>query len=227
MASAPVFRDLPASSALEAWYSACAAAGCPRSRWTPSGWGSPKPSGWSQPSPYGRCGRRPPSRRRPWTASRCGGPTRQERARALRLCLLPTPSRSSTPATRFLERFDSVVMREHVAYVAGGAELRSAAVPYQHVRPIGEDIGATELLLPQGHRLRAVDVAACGAAGLTELLVRRRPVVAVIPTGDEMRPIGTDIVAGELHDTNSLMLAAQAARDRLRSRGAPHRGRRP
>jgi len=108
------------------------------------------------------------------------------------------------------ERFDSVVMREHVSYLKGGAELRAPAAPYQHVRSIGEDISATELLLPEGHRLRAVDVAACGAAGVTELLVRRRPIVAVIPTGDEIRPIGTDIVAGELHDTNSLMLAAQA-----------------
>ena len=106
--------------------------------------------------------------------------------------------------------FDAVVIREHVHYAHDQAELRSAAVPYQHVRSIGEDISATELLLPEGHRLRAVDVAACGAAGVTDLVVRRKPVVAVLPTGDEMRPIGTDITLGQLHDTNSLMLAAQA-----------------
>jgi putative molybdopterin biosynthesis protein len=91
-----------------------------------------------------------------------------------------------------------------------GVELRGAAAPYQHVRSIGEDVSAAELLLPAGHRLRPVDVAAAGAAGMTELSVRRAPVVAVIPTGDEIRPVGAELRAGELPDTNSLMLAAQA-----------------
>ena len=63
--------------------------------------------------------------------------------------------------------YDAVVMREHVHRTADGrAELRAAVPPYQHVRSIGEDISATELLLPEGHRLRPVDVAACAAAGV-------------------------------------------------------------
>ena len=106
--------------------------------------------------------------------------------------------------------FDAVVMREDVHDVDGGVELRAAAAPYQHVRSIGEDVSAAELLLPSGHRLRPVDVAAAGAAGATELVVRRRPVVTVIPTGDEMRPVGAELGEGELPDTNSVMLAAQA-----------------
>jgi len=105
---------------------------------------------------------------------------------------------------------DAVVMREHVHYAGGAAELRAAVPPYQHVRSIGEDVSSAELLLPEGHRLRAVDVAAAAAAGATELRVRRRPVVAVLPTGDEVRPIGTQTGPGEILDTNSLMLAAQA-----------------
>jgi putative molybdopterin biosynthesis protein len=106
---------------------------------------------------------------------------------------------------------DAVVMREEVHEVDGGVELRAAAAPYQHVRSIGEDVSAAELLLPAGHRLRPVDVAAAGAAGMTDVAVRRAPVVAVIPTGDEIRPIGAELGPGELPDTNSLMLAAQAA----------------
>jgi len=105
---------------------------------------------------------------------------------------------------------DAVVMREHVHYVDGQAELRAAVAPYEHVRSIGEDISATELLLPAGHRLRAVDVAAAAAAGAIEIAVRRPPVVAILPTGDEMRPVGSQLAPGELMDTNSLMLAAQA-----------------
>jgi putative molybdopterin biosynthesis protein len=107
--------------------------------------------------------------------------------------------------------YDAVVMREQVHRTgAGEAELRAAVPPYQHVRSIGEDISATELLLPEGHRLRPVDVAACAAAGTTELGVHRAPIVVIVPTGDEIRPIGTELAAGEILDTNSLMLAAQA-----------------
>ncbi|HWE09970.1 MAG TPA: molybdopterin biosynthesis protein [Solirubrobacteraceae bacterium] len=108
------------------------------------------------------------------------------------------------------EPFDSVVMREDVHYVDGRPELRAAVAPYQHVRSIGEDISATELLLPAGHRLRPVDVAAAAASGATGVAVRRQPVVAVLPTGDEMRPIGSVLAAGELLETNSLMLDGQA-----------------
>ena len=106
--------------------------------------------------------------------------------------------------------FDAVVMREDVHTEGDAVELRAAAAPYQHVRSIGEDVSAAELLLPAGHRLRPVDVAAAGSAGATELVVRRRPVVTVIPTGDEMRPVGAELGEGELPDTNSVMLAAQA-----------------
>src|SRR5690606_37664258 len=82
--------------------------------------------------------------------------------------------------------YDAVVMREHVHRTPDGkAELGAAVPPYQHVRSIGEDISAGELLLPEGHRLRPVDVAACAAAGATELAVRRAPHVVIIPTGDE------------------------------------------
>jgi putative molybdopterin biosynthesis protein len=107
--------------------------------------------------------------------------------------------------------YDAVVMREHVHLTAEGqAELRASVPPYQHVRSIGEDISATELLLPEGHRLRPVDIAACAASGATELTVRRRPLVVIVPTGDEIRPIGAEPAPGEILDTNSLMLAAQA-----------------
>ena len=107
-------------------------------------------------------------------------------------------------------RWDAVIMREHVHFADGAAEIRAAASPYQHVRSIGEDVTATELLLPEGHRLRAVDLAAIGASGATEVAVRRAPRVAVLPTGDELRPLGEEPGPGQIPDTNSLMLALQA-----------------
>ena len=113
------------------------------------------------------------------------------------------------------EAFDAVVMGEHVRITEAGAELSSWVVAYQNVRSIGEDIVANELVLFEGHRLRSVDIAACGAAGLREVLVRRKPVVAVLPTGDEVRPLGADLQPGEFYDTNSMMLAASGRADRM------------
>lgn len=106
--------------------------------------------------------------------------------------------------------YDAVVMREHAREAEGTLELLAAVVPYEHVRSIGEDITATELLLPHGHRLRAVDLAAAASSGARAVVVRRRPVVAVIPTGDELRPLDAELGPGEIHETNALMLTAQA-----------------
>ena len=63
------------------------------------------------------------------------------------------------------KKIEAPPIKKLVAAVSAGvldgrAELRAAVAPYQHVRSIGEDISATELLLPAGHRLRPVDVAA-------------------------------------------------------------------
>lgn len=106
------------------------------------------------------------------------------------------------------ESRDAVVMREHVAWTDSGAGVVTAVIaPGRNVRPVGEDIEAGRTVLPAGHRIRPVDAAALAGAGHTSVRVRRRPVVVILPTGDEVRPVGTSIVAGEVLDTNSLMLA--------------------
>jgi putative molybdopterin biosynthesis protein len=105
--------------------------------------------------------------------------------------------------------FDAVIMLEHLQRDGDEVEILAAVPPYRNVRPIGEDVAAGELLLPAGQRLRPADLAAAGAAGITELAVRRRPLVAVVPTGDELVAIGDEPGPGGILDTNSLMLAAQ------------------
>ncbi|MGH3711113.1 MAG: molybdopterin-binding protein [Pseudonocardiaceae bacterium] len=103
---------------------------------------------------------------------------------------------------------DAVVMREYVCHAAdGSAEIDTSVAPGRHVRPVGEDIQEGKLVLAAGHRIRPVDVAALAAAGHRTVRVRCRPVVAILPTGDEVRPFGTDLAPGEVLDTNSLMLA--------------------
>jgi putative molybdopterin biosynthesis protein len=122
--------------------------------------------------------------------------------------LLPTQFDLVDTGDLMPPRRDAVIMREHVRLADdGGTEIDISVTPGRHVRPIGEDIQAGRLLLPAGHRIRPVDVAALAAAGHHTILVRRQPVVAVLPTGDEVRPVGTVLTPGEVLDTNSLMLA--------------------
>ena len=104
---------------------------------------------------------------------------------------------------------DAVIMVEDVQESDDSTiEIYAPVSPYQHVRALGEDIAAAELVLPQSHRLRPQDLAACAAAGLTEVKVRRSPRVAIIPTGSELTPIGRTPKPGEIIEFNSLMLAA-------------------
>lgn len=87
--------------------------------------------------------------------------------------------------------------------------IRAGAPPWSHVRPMGEDIVATQLVLPQGHVLRPVDLGAIAACGHNCVEVARKPRVAIIPTGDELVPIGTPVKPGDIIEFNSLVLAAQ------------------
>ncbi len=81
--------------------------------------------------------------------------------------------------------------------------------PWSHVRPLGEDIVATQLVLPKGYVLRPVDLGALAAAGHQEIRVARRPRVAILPTGTELVPIGSSLRPGDILEYNSLVLAAQ------------------
>lgn len=87
--------------------------------------------------------------------------------------------------------------------------LRAALPPWQHVRPLGEDIVATQLVLPAGHLLRPVDLGAIAACGHDRLHVASRPRVAILPTGSELIPLGQAARPGDIIEYNSLVLAAQ------------------
>jgi putative molybdopterin biosynthesis protein len=207
--AAPFIHDRPAAEALAAWEEACAAAGCPE---------RVEAARLALDQAVGRVTAEPVWARTsspPFDAAAMDGIA--VHAADTVGASETTPIRLEAGAYEIVDTgdpipgdFDAVVMREDVHEAGGGVELQAAAAPYQHVRSIGEDVSAAELLLPAGHRLRPVDVAAAGASGATELLVRRRPVVTVIPTGDEIRPVGAELGEGELPDTNSMMLAAQA-----------------
>ena len=84
---------------------------------------------------------------------------------------------------------DAVIMIEQVETIdERQVEIRAPAFPWQHVRKVGEDIVAGELLLPQQHRLRPADLGALLAAGITTVTVFARPRVWIQPTGTELLP---------------------------------------
>ncbi|MCI0552215.1 MAG: molybdopterin biosynthesis protein [Anaerolineae bacterium] len=87
--------------------------------------------------------------------------------------------------------------------------IRASVTPWSHVRPLGEDIVATQLVLPAGHVLRPVDLGAIAASGYQEIKVARKPKVAILPTGTELVPIGSKLNTGDILEYNSLVLAAQ------------------
>lgn len=82
--------------------------------------------------------------------------------------------------------FDAVIMIEDVNTVNDCIEVCQAVTPYQNVRMVGEDIVATELIVPQNHKIRAIDIGAMIASGILDIKVRRRPIVSIIPTGSEL-----------------------------------------
>ena len=115
---------------------------------------------------------------------------------------------------------NAVIMIEHTQRVPQAAgdciEIMAAVAPWTDVRPLGEDMVASELVLPANHRLRPQDLGAIAGSGHTQVTVYRRPRVAIIPTGSELVPLGSGsetgraLKPGDIIEYNSLMLGAQA-----------------
>ena len=106
------------------------------------------------------------------------------------------------------QEFDAVVMIEDVHYInEHEVELAIPATPWQHVRTIGEDIVATELIIPVGHKIRPIDQGAMLATGVTKIFVKKAPKVLVIPTGSELIQPGTAPAPGQIIEFNSRILA--------------------
>jgi len=104
---------------------------------------------------------------------------------------------------------NAVIMIENVHQIDDHTiEIFESVAPWNHVRLVGEDVVATELLLPRSHRLRPYDLGALLAAGHTTVHVKARPKVGIIPTGDELIQPGEEAKPGAVIDFNSTVLAA-------------------
>jgi molybdopterin molybdotransferase len=106
----------------------------------------------------------------------------------------------------------AVIPQENVEARGDGTIVTRAVVRAgDHLRRAGEDMHAGETVLRAGTTVGAAEIGAAVAAGAAELTVRRRPMVQVLSTGDELRAPGEPLGPGEIHNSNAPMLDALAA----------------
>ena len=108
--------------------------------------------------------------------------------------------------------WDAVVPLEELAWTDRGVSVLHAVASGGHVRPAGEDVAAGAPIIAAGRRLAPADVGLAAACGHATVSVRARPRATLIPTGDEVRPPGSELAPGEIPDSNGVMLQAQLER---------------
>jgi molybdopterin molybdotransferase len=103
---------------------------------------------------------------------------------------------------------DAVVPIEDVSGTREQIEVGSALAAASFVRNRGSDIERGEKILDAGTRLGSAQIGAAAAVGLATVLCRRRPSVAVLTTGTELRQPGEPLADGQIYDANGPMLTA-------------------
>ncbi len=107
------------------------------------------------------------------------------------------------------EGCDAVIMVEDIVkHDDASITIHAAAAPWQHIRQIGEDVCAGEMILPAHVTVSPAAIGAMIAGGVLELEVIRRPVVGIIPTGDEIIPPCTDPRPGDILEFNGSIFSA-------------------
>ncbi|HVC86391.1 MAG TPA: gephyrin-like molybdotransferase Glp [Gaiellaceae bacterium] len=107
------------------------------------------------------------------------------------------------------EGADAVVPVERTS---GAVEVEEVA-PGENVRPRGGDVFAGAIVVAAGTRLGPPQVGALAAAGIAGVRCARRPRVAVLATGSELRAPGSPLAPGEIYESNSVLIAAQLAQE--------------
>jgi molybdopterin molybdotransferase len=103
---------------------------------------------------------------------------------------------------------DAVVIQEDTERSGSEVLIRESAAPSRNVRPAGLDFHAGDVGLRAGRRLTARDIGLAAAMNRPWLLVRRRPRIAILPTGDEVVMPGDPVGPNQIVSSNGLALAA-------------------
>ncbi len=107
------------------------------------------------------------------------------------------------------EGCDAVIMVEELVRNGDGSvTIHAPAAPWQHIRQIGEDVCAGEMILPSFTEITPAAIGAMIAGGVLELEVLAKPVVGIIPTGDEIVPPCADPKPGDILEFNSSIFSA-------------------
>lgn len=111
------------------------------------------------------------------------------------------------------EGMDAIIMIEQIVDEGEHISIEAPAFPWQHVRRIGEDIVATEMLLPRKHTISAFDIGALLSAGIYEIKIYEKIRMTFIPTGDEVLPFADHPTPqpGEVIESNSQVFKSLAA----------------
>jgi molybdopterin molybdotransferase len=104
---------------------------------------------------------------------------------------------------------DAVIMREEAQEQDGQVRFANKPAPGDHIRRAGEDVQDGEEVLPQGARLGPGELGLLASLGRTLVCVHRRPLVAIVSTGDELVPADQPPRPGQIVGSNAHALAAQ------------------
>lgn len=105
--------------------------------------------------------------------------------------------------------YDAVIMAEDVLEIDDSTvSILEAAAPWQHIRPVGEDIVCGEMLLASMHKIRPIDIGVLFSGGITKIKVVKQPKVAIFPTGTEIIEPGSEPKEGDILESNSRMFEA-------------------
>jgi len=104
------------------------------------------------------------------------------------------------------EGADTVVPVEATAGGEGSVVIREVRSEGAHVRRRGEDACAGDQVIAAGIELKARHLAAAAAVGAGRVAVFRRPRVGLLSTGDELAALGTELLAGQIYESNSYVL---------------------
>jgi putative molybdopterin biosynthesis protein len=125
--------------------------------------------------------------------------------------VLPADAYAPIDTGQYLDdAWDAVLPVELTAPDPHGMAATAAVAPGANVRAAGEDVPGGRRVLERGRRLTPFDVALAASCGHAALDVHAPPRIAILPTGEELRPAGSELAPGESIESNSIMLAGLA-----------------
>lgn len=106
------------------------------------------------------------------------------------------------------EGFNAVIPIDEVKFHSVEImEISRPANPWQNIKPVGEDLAAKEVIIPNNYLIRSLDVGAMLTGGVTSLKVREKPKAGIISVGEELVSPGNPLKVGQIYESTSYILS--------------------